>query len=171
MASHYGGPGLVVALCPDTRVFSKLTSALPACDLDLDAVSLGVCDASLATYKAKVCGSVVERLCLLPTDAFGVPDAGGFGDEPLLHACYDCLSSIPSGAPAQGAWRTNALDVVRQGLRDGGLIFVVASKSLEEQRLWARALLQSGCAFVQVHNGSSPCPRAGDQSGHSHPLR
>lgn len=73
--------------------------------------------------------------------------------EPLLCACFTCLSKLPSGgAPWQGSWRANVLDGVLKALEEGGIILVVAAQTLDEQRDWARALLKSGCAFVQTHD-------------------
>ena len=163
MAQTLDKAGLVVALCPDTSVYRRL--ATTACERHLASQTLraagtGSTVSRIRAYAAEDtdCDLTpwVERLQLI--DHLSETDVlDGFGDDPLLSACFTCLAKIPAGgAPWQGSWRGNALHDVLKGISEGGILLVVEAHSLEEQRVWARTLLKSGCAFVQTHDGALP---------------
>jgi hypothetical protein len=144
--------GLVLGLCPCPSVLARLTEIMPVGSLGPNCMRLAACDGCLEAYRFEPSPSMGVILDVHPLALQNDGLAVVHGDEPLLRACFDCLSAIPSGAPWEGSWRENALESFQNGLRNGGLIIVLASNSLDEQRTWARALLTSGCAFVQVHN-------------------
>lgn len=158
MADGVEGQGLVFALCPDTAVFARLTSKMPVEALTSDAVRIAACGSSFSpeNVKAFIEPDAGLKVYMLPGNDLEGSIADELDDEPLLRACFACLAASPGGGvPWEGSWRANALDVVCRGLRDGGMILVVASDSLDEQRTWARALLQCGCAFVHLHHASN----------------
>lgn len=153
--------GLVVGLCQNPAVYERLVCA---------ATVQGLTD---STARAAGTGAALralgERLSSTPGEPARVSWANDFhrldrldelsvvddlSGDPLLEACFKYLAKMPGGgAPWQGSWRSNALTEVVQALRKGGIILVVEAHSLGEQRDWARALLKSGCAFVQTHDG------------------
>ncbi len=157
MAHGFDYQGLVFAFSSDADVFARLITKMPAQALSSDAVRIAACGTVFQSHDIKEYFEphLGLKVYLLPANGLEGQIAGHLEDEPLLRACFDCLAANPSGgAPWQGSWRSNSLVDVCRGLRNGGMIFVAASETLDEQRTWARALLQIGCAFVQIHNGS-----------------
>ncbi|MEQ1715148.1 MAG: hypothetical protein ABL907_04060 [Hyphomicrobium sp.] len=150
--------GLVLGLCPDTAVYMRLASTLSGRGLEAGCLRAAGAPAAFSAMETAALGpdghfapwrERILRLEHLDDDPLIDEET-----EPLLGACFSCLSNIPSGgAPWQGAWRANAMDSVLKALGEGAIILAVAAHSLEEQRDWARLLLKCGCAFVQTHDG------------------
>lgn len=152
--------GLVVGLCQDTAVFWKLASTAGERGLANSTVrAAGTGEALRALHERGAAAAghdlAAWRRNLVRLEGLDEGSLLEDEDEPLLCACFSCLSKMPGGgAPWQGSWRGNALGEVVKALGEGGIILVIEAHSLEEQRDWARTLLKCGCAFVQTHDGA-----------------
>ncbi len=155
--------GLVVGLCPDTAVYLKLARVANASGLASSSVraagtiaAVHAVEDGLAHAESAVAKAWHDRV--VPLNQFEHEPYFAVADEPLLKACFSCLSNIPAGgAPWQGSWRGDKLSEVLRALEEGAILLAVEAHSLEEQRSWARTLLKSGCAFVQTHEDAH-CP-------------
>lgn len=153
------GAGLVVGVCRDTATYHRLASTVVERGLTSRASCAAGTEAAIFAAARDAGGTSGEiwRKKILHFDHLEGGAAFDAHNEPLLEACFACLSAIPSGsAPWQGSWRGNSLAGVIKALENGAIIFVVEAQSIEEQRNWARALLKSGCALVQTHGGAAP---------------
>ncbi|MEZ5899300.1 MAG: hypothetical protein R3D51_07375 [Hyphomicrobiaceae bacterium] len=149
--------GFVFGLCQDTAVYLKLAYAANASGLApgtvraagklsaLTAIETDLRQGDDALPKA-------WREHMVPLEHVDDEPYFANDDEPLLHACFSCLSATPGGAPWQGSWRRNRLHEVLRAIDEGGILLAVEAHSLDEQRSWARTLLKSGCAFVQTYD-------------------
>lgn len=154
MASRAEECGLIFAFCPTTDVVARLAGAIQEKLLDSDSVRVAACGSTVNADEAAEAVAKLSRrgIYMLPKTGLKGESARGFDDEPMLRACFDCLAQLPAGgAPWLGSWRTSTLETVSRGLQEGGVIFVASSESFEEERAWARALLQCGCTLVQIH--------------------
>lgn len=155
---------IVVGLCADPSSYRRLAAAVAERGLAADGLRAAGTEVAISAIEQQAAFSdpayafCRERFVTLEhIDDDPMRDVE---DDPLLYACFACLSDIPSGgAPWQGSWRENAFAGVIKALESGAIILVVEAHSFEEQRDWARALLKCGCAFVQTHDGGTPAGR------------
>ncbi|HMN38654.1 MAG TPA: hypothetical protein PKD49_13225 [Hyphomicrobium sp.] len=150
--------GLVVGLCPDTAVYLKLACVADASGLLPGALRAAGKVAALHAINDRMArsGGVLPeawRERMVPLNTLDHEPYFASDDEPLLTACFSCLSTIPAGgAPWQGSWRSDTMGEVLRALEAGAILLAVEAHSVEEQRSWARTLLKCGCAFVQTHD-------------------
>lgn len=155
--------GLVLGLCPNLGVYQKLASAVLAGGLTDSTVCAAGTAPTLRGLRELEAPRDDRALSAWNRSLYEIHHLEeqalieDFAEEPLLNDCFVCLSRMPGGgAPWQGSWRRNGLSDVISALGKGGIIVAVEAHSFSEQRDWARTLLKSGCAFVQMHDGLAP---------------